>query len=274
MNLLTPCRPIASCGLAFALTAGLPALLTGCASPPQTTATDSTAETAPDAPPKTAPETASETAAGPTVSQDADYMAVLGLMKGHLLVAKELIDKGDYEGAEPHIGHPVEELYSNIEADLEARGVPEFRSQLNALHELVMATPTDAKTASAYDTAMASIDGAIAAIPSQTSPEFVKAVLSDILATAEQEYEGSIANGQFAEVIEYQDSRGFVLYANDFYAQAMPTLAKADATGSQTIADNLAALKAAWPEVTPPPAPVMSPEEVAGIIQKIEETSL
>ena len=42
------------------------------------------------------------------VAKDVDYMAKLGLMKGHLIVAKELLDQQQPKQAEPHIGHPVE----------------------------------------------------------------------------------------------------------------------------------------------------------------------
>jgi len=37
-----------------------------------------------------------------------------------------------------------------------------------------------------------------------------------MLKTAE-EYKAAIANNKFVELIEYQDSRGFVLYAEDLY---------------------------------------------------------
>jgi len=39
-------------------------------------------------------------------------------MKGHLIVAKELMAQGNYKQAEPHIGHPVEELYADVEGEL------------------------------------------------------------------------------------------------------------------------------------------------------------
>ena len=48
------------------------------------------------------------------VAKDADYMVKLGLMKGHLFVAKELLDLKKPKDAEPHIGHPVEEIYTDV----------------------------------------------------------------------------------------------------------------------------------------------------------------
>jgi len=38
-----------------------------------------------------------------------------------------------------------------------------------------------------------------------------------MLKTAAEEYKAAIANNKFVELIEYQDSRGFVLCAEDLY---------------------------------------------------------
>jgi len=40
----------------------------------------------------------------PTGDADIDYMTALGLMKGHLIVAKELMAQGNYKQAEPPSG--------------------------------------------------------------------------------------------------------------------------------------------------------------------------
>ena len=66
-------------------------------------------------------------------AKDIDYMTKLGLMKGHLLVAKELLDQNQPKQAQPHIGHPVEEIYIDVEEQLEERKVKEFKSNLVSL---------------------------------------------------------------------------------------------------------------------------------------------
>ena len=55
-------------------------------------------------------------------AKDVDYMVKLGLMKGHMYVAKELLDLNKPDQAEPHIGHPVEEIYADVEEQLKERG--------------------------------------------------------------------------------------------------------------------------------------------------------
>ena len=70
-------------------------------------------------------------------AKDVDYMTKLGLMKGHLLVAKELLDFPKPDQAEPHIGHPVEEIYVDVEDQLKERNVKEFKTALISLQDLV-----------------------------------------------------------------------------------------------------------------------------------------
>ena len=62
------------------------------------------------------------------VAKDVDYMVKLGLMKGHLYVAKELLDQNQPKQAEPHIGHPVEEIYVDLEEQLNERKAKEFKT--------------------------------------------------------------------------------------------------------------------------------------------------
>ena len=147
-------------------------------------------------------------------TEDVDYMTALALMRGHMLVAKELLDQGKSDQAEPHIGHPVEELYGEVEKELPTRNVKEFKSTLNQLHDLVKLKPEDSKLTNQYDTSIQAIDGAIKAVPEtqRQSPKFILKVINGLLETADEEYKAGIANGKVLEIIEYQDSRGFVIY--------------------------------------------------------------
>ena len=164
-------------------------------------------------------------------AKDVDYMIKLGLMKGHLLVAKELLDLKKPEQAEPHIGHPVEEIYADVEEQLKERKVKEFKTQLVSLQDLVKAGAKDAaKVDTDFKGSMQSVDGAIAGIPAaqrQATP-FVMQVLVGLLDTANSEYGAAIANGKITQAIEYQDSRGFVTYANELFKGIAPTLEKTE----------------------------------------------
>lgn len=207
-------------------------------------------------------------------AKDIDYMTKLGLMKGHLYVAKELLDLQAPTQAEPHIGHPIEEIYADVEDQLSDRNVADFKDPLIALQDEVRAGAKDAsKISTEYQSSMQSIDAAIASLPAakRTSPAFVLPVINGLLDTADSEYGAAIADNKIVEVLEYQDSRGFVVYANELYKSIEPEMAKTQAEAHQAISTKLAELTAAWPTVMAPASPVKTPDQVSALIKEIED---
>ena len=209
------------------------------------------------------------------VAKDVDYMTKLGLMKGHLFVAKELLDLQKPDQAEPHIGHPVEEIYVDVEDQLNERNVKEFKTSLISLQDLVKSQPKDVKVGSNFETSMQSVDEAIAALPEaqRSSPEFVLQVINELLDAANSEYGAAIANGKIAAAIEYQDSRGFVNYANTLYQGISSQMAKENPEAHKAIAASMPELAQAWPSAIAPAAPVNTPEQVSQLIKTIEQNS-
>jgi hypothetical protein len=194
-------------------------------------------------------------------AKDLDYMVKLGLMKGHMMVAKELLDLGKPEQAEPHIGHPVEEIYADVEEQLNERKVKEFKSVLISLQDLVKAGAKDkAKIEADFKTSVTAIDGAIAALPEdqRSDPKFD---------TANSEYGAAISDGKIKEAIEYQDSRGFVVYAGELYGKIA---ARVKPESGAKIAADMKALASAWPAVVPPAAPVKTTDAVTQLVKGIE----
>jgi hypothetical protein len=206
-------------------------------------------------------------------ARDVDYMVKLGLMKGHLMVAKELLDLKKVSQAEPHIGHPVEEIYADVEDQLKERKVPEFKTPLISLLDLVKAGAKDlAKVNSNFTTSMKSVDGAIDILPStqRSSSKFILQIITGLLNTAKSEYKAAIADGKIAQVVEYQDSRGFVTYANQLHKAIEPQLKKENPTVAKSIGTTLADLTKAWPTAIAPAAPVKTADEVTKLIESIE----
>lgn len=213
--------------------------------------------------------------AGATSNPDADYMTTLALMKGHLMVAEELIAAGSYEEAEPHIGHPVEELYGGVESELAERNVTPFKDQLNELLDLTKSAPESPQVKTEFDESMAAIDGAIAALPAdqRQSPDFVLEVISHVLKTAAEEYEAAVVDGKIVEAVEYQDSRGFVVYADQLYQTIAQEMEQTRAEDHAAIAKSLQELKTVWPTVTPPETPVKPPADVHILVLQVEQRS-
>ncbi|MEA5535050.1 hypothetical protein [Crocosphaera sp. XPORK-15E] len=208
-------------------------------------------------------------------NEDREYLTTLGLMKGHLFIAKQLIDQGKYAEAEPHIGHPVEELYGDIEEQLTKRNVKDFKSTLNQLHDGVKTNPKSDKIKGQYDTSIIAIDQAIAAVPADKlqSPETILPVINGLLKTANAEYEAAIANGKIVEVIEYQDSMGFLVYAEQLYQSIAKPMSEKYPEKNEVITTTLQELKTAWPSVNAPEKPVMTPEQVSELVTKIKDNS-
>jgi hypothetical protein len=206
-------------------------------------------------------------------AKDVDYMTKLGLMKGHLLVAKELLDLKKPAQAEPHIGHPVEEIYADVEDQLNERKVKEFKTSLIALQDLVKAGAKDpTKVDVEFKTSVQSVEGAIAGLPEaqRKDPKFVLQIINGLLDTASSEYGASIADGKIAQIIEYQDSRGFVAYANTLYKAIAPAVAKDKPEVDKAITTTMAELSKAWPSPIAPAVPVKSTDAVTKLIKTIE----
>jgi Helix-hairpin-helix motif len=210
-------------------------------------------------------------------AKDLDYMVKLGLMKGHMMVARELLDLKKPDQAEPHIGHPVEEIYADVEEQLKERKVKEFKSVLITLQTLVKSGAKDpVKTDEQFKLALDAIDAAIAMLPEKQRKDekFVLQVITGLLDTAGSEYDAAIADNKIKEAIEYQDSRGFVMYSQELYKAIAPQVKAKSAEADQKISAALTEVALAWPAAIPPATPVKSVEEVTKTIKSIETIAL
>jgi hypothetical protein len=208
-------------------------------------------------------------------AKDIDYMTKLGLMKGHLLVAKELLDQNQPKQAQPHIGHPVEEIYVDIEEQLNERKVKEFKSNLVGLTDLVKSNPKDAKIKTNFITSVQAVDSAIAILPTEerSKPEFVLQVINGLLDAANSEYGAAISNGKITAPIEYQDSRGFIVYSQELYKAISSQMVQEYPESHKAIDTALVELVKVWPTAIPPAQAVKTPEDVTKLVKIIEENT-
>ncbi len=210
------------------------------------------------------------------LAKDIDYLTKLSLMRGHMLVAQELLELEKPAEAEPHIGHPVEEIYADVETQLADRGVAPFKAMLMEVHDLVQNRPNDPQIQAKFNDAIAAIDGAIAALPKEKtqSLDVVLPVIGNLLDVAQAEYEAAISNNKISEAIEYQDSRGFVLYAYQMlYPNVRDTIGQANPEAKQQIETAFEALQKAWPSAEAPAAPTMTAEEVSAQVAQIQQSA-
>jgi hypothetical protein len=205
-------------------------------------------------------------------ARDIDYFLKLGLMQGHLGIARELLVLRQPSQALPHIGHPVEEIYVDVEDQLDERKVPEFKSKLIALQDLIRAKPNDPQVLVQLDQATTAINQALQALPAaqRQSPSFILKVITGLLDAAATEYRAAISGGKISAAIEYQDSRGFVRYASQLYQGIAPRITQENPALAQALEARLTALAKAWPSALAPTTPVLTPDAVAQAVKDLE----
>jgi hypothetical protein len=200
------------------------------------------------------------------------FMGRLLLIKGHLLVGQELYDQGHPDDALQHFQHPLVEIYDYIEPDLTARKAKQFKPALEKLVGLVEKKVDKAQVTQERKKVLAAIDTASHAVPAKirNSPEFIAKVTVLALRQAAEEYEGSIENGRILNPVEYQDSRGFMLTARDYFLKARGTLRPKDPEVYDLMRTQFDKLRPGWPSVFAPEKPVLEYGEVQAIISQIE----
>ena len=140
-----------------------------------------------------------------TAQTDLDLLVVLAQMQGHLLVAQELITQRQFSAAEPHVGHPVDELYGAVDPLLTKRGIPSFLPSLEALRQQVRLNPSAPATRQKLLAAQRAINQASqAAVPAAVRQQgsTQRAVVRALAAAACEEYAAAVADGRVVEMIE------------------------------------------------------------------------
>ena len=197
-------------------------------------------------------------------------LAVLAQMQGHLLVAEELLSRGDARGAEPHVGHPVDELYGSLEPTIAKGQLPPFRDSLEALRQQVRLDPSAAATAQKLTEARQAIQAASLKLSSNLASQqtLVLAVVRQLALTAASEYEGAVDGTQIHETIEYQDARGFLLQADRLLSQTLAA-SPASAQTLQPARERIAAMLQALPSAKPPQRALLSVSALESLAEGI-----
>ena len=206
---------------------------------------------------------------------EAALMTQLRLIRGHLHVGCELVRAGLFDDSLAHFHHPIEEIYATVEAELEARGVP-LRAELEALTRAAAARQGGEAFVAAYDAAVAAVARAEETIPKseRMSLGLNLDVAVRLLRQAMVEYRDAFVDGELANVIEYQDARGFVWQASELFEAAAAQLKQRDAKVFADVELTLAELRKAWPSALPPDRIVKSYVAVRGLISLIEYKTL
>lgn len=182
-------------------------------------------------------------------SDNAAYLARLGLIRGHLWVGLKLYREGHLAMAKTHMKHPEDELYAGLEPVFEARGVNGFGQELSDLADAVNNEQGDEAVELAYSKLL----GAITASESMAKMTAKEALLSisQMIRTAADEYAIGVKKGEIVNVHEYQDAYGFTEIAIerlDRLSDEQKAQAQSDINNTKAI---LVKLRTLWPTVNP-----------------------
>ncbi|MDO9709776.1 hypothetical protein [Paracraurococcus lichenis] len=186
---------------------------------------------------------------------DADYLEKVGLLEGHLIVGRRLLEAGQARLAVPHFGHPIRELYTWLEPRLAARRAPQFERELEVMEGWAEGgnTGTNGRFGDAWTSLAPKLAAAKRAVAPErlASPRFMLSHVAMMVYDVASDYGESIERGRIVNVVEYHDSMGFLAYAAQTAAEQRA--AGRAATEWAEAADILEELrKLAYPELLPP----------------------
>lgn len=182
-------------------------------------------------------------------TDDAAYLARLGLIRGHLWVGMKLYREGHMAMAKTHMKHPKDELYAGLEPIFKAREVGGFADELATLADAVNNEKGDEAVEAAYATLLDAID-ASEGLEDKTAKAALVSI-SQMIRTAADEYAIGVKQGEVVNVHEYQDAYGFTeigIERLEGLSVAQKKQAAGDIEKTKTL---LLELRTQWPTVNP-----------------------
>lgn len=197
-----------------------------------------------------------------TDSESQQLLVGLSQMKGHLYSSIDLYRSGDLNTSAVHAIHPIEEVFKEISALLAKKtGQADALQGALAAYAAALnnnAASTEVEQAQAQALAVIEDTTQTMVFPGhENTVEFLAPVVVDLLNRAVSEYQLSIKDGQIVQLLEYQDSSGFVRGARDVYALMQADLQSRNAPVAERVTGYLNKdLAGVFPSLTPPENPL------------------
>lgn len=194
------------------------------------------------------------------VRSDGVYIAMIEMMQGHMMAARDLIRSGDVADGRPHLTHPWVEIYPALEDGLRARGQSDLAKSLKALSETAGRTNQWSDVEADFEKAWRATERAMAAASGDDAqaPATVARVVLSLTKQAVLEYDGAIDDGAFVAIHEYQDGRGFVLAAEEYLTRHKARLQASNKEAWRHAMTAFDELKQVWPAFAAPETPVVA----------------
>lgn len=204
-------------------------------------------------------------------TDDAGYLAAIGLIEGHLTSGLTLYRIGENDLAITHMKHPKDEIYTSLAPMIESRGVAGFEPQLSALATAVEAGAPIAEVETLFEELL--IATAIAAdIDASDRAKFD--ALVTLSRTAANEYAVGVVDGKVADLHEYQDAWGFLQIVTQRAAILADDPKEAVAKAANAVLDAVAGTEAAFGGITATESMTAGPDALFGAAARIELATL
>ena len=204
----------------------------------------------------------------------------LAQIRGHHSVSLELYETGDEEGAAVHASHPVDEILTSVQSELDEHDA-EVGDRLSTALEEGLTAVSDGRpfeeVAAAYEQAATLTDDALTAVVGGQADEssYKGSVISALLSTAAHEYEEAVGANGVRLLAEYQDGYAFVIEARRLYEDIATDVEAASTEEAEEIEEAFDSLGEALPSPEPPAklADKLDVEAAAELIaHELEET--
>ena len=182
-------------------------------------------------------------------TDNAAYLAHLGLIRGHLWGGLKLYREDHIAMAKTHMKHPEDELYAGLPPVFKARGVGGFAKELSTLAEAVNNEQGDEAVEAAYEQLLKAITKS-EGMSAMTAKETLLSI-SQMIRTAADEYAIGVKKGEIVNVHEYQDAYGFTEIAIERLERLSDEQKKQAASDIANTKALLLELRTLWPTVNP-----------------------
>ncbi len=200
---------------------------------------------------------------------NADLLAQIGLIEGHLMASMTLLTEGHMDMAKTHVKHPGDDIYKSLEPEFKARDIAGFAEELEALAGAVGNEPSVTKQMDPLAQRIEDVRKTINA----NDADKLKAIVK-MLQTAAKEYAVGVKDGKVVDPHEYQDAWGFIKVARGYAGVLAKDKEQDVAQAASQIVAEIDSLDSVFPSVKPEGVDMADPSLVYGAAARIEIAAL
>lgn len=154
--------------------------------------------------------------------EDVSFVSNVEMIRGHIMMAVANKEKNDLALAQAHSTHPIAELYTLIESEVQkgdGQLNTQLKSALSGLSEKAKNLPAADFKAEA-DRINSMLDQAVRTVVPDTKRNDVKFnvnVIGSILSGTNEDYGEAIKDGKIEAMVDYQDAQSFSIRAESIF---------------------------------------------------------